>query len=57
VRVETSNEELRQLAVSAGAITELEVRTLEREIVQLVNVIRDIANADVQPGEFRMVKV
>jgi hypothetical protein len=57
VRVETSNEELRQLAVSAGAITELEVRTLEREIVQLVNVIRDIANADVQPGELWMVKV
>jgi hypothetical protein len=57
VRVETSNEELRQLVVSAGAITELEVRTLEREIVQLVNVIRDIANADVQPGELPVVKV
>ena len=56
MRVETSNEELRQLAVSAGAITELEVRTLEREVMQLVNVIRDIANADVQPGELRMVK-
>ena len=55
MRVETSNEELRQLVVSAGAITELEVRTLEREIVQLVNVIRDIANADGQPGELRMV--
>lgn len=56
MRVETSNEQLRQLAVSAGAITELEVRALEREIVQLVDVIRDIANADIQPGELRMVK-
>ena len=56
MREETSNEELRQLAVSAGAITELEVRTLEREIVQLVNVIRDIASVDVQPGDSRVVK-
>lgn len=56
METETSNEQLRRLAVSAGAITELEVHTLEREIVQLVNVIRDIARSDVQPGELRMVK-
>lgn len=56
VRVETNNEHLRKLAVSAGAVTELEVRTLEREVVQLVNVIRDIASADVLPGDLRVVK-
>lgn len=57
MRVETSNEQLRRLALSAGAITELEVRTLEGEILQLVNVVRDIANAEAQPGELRRVKV
>lgn len=57
MRVETSNEQLRRLALSAGAITELEVRTLEAEILQLVNVVRDIANAEAQPGELRRVKV
>ena len=56
MRIETSNDQLRKLAVSAGAVTELEVRTLEREVVQLVNVIRDIASADVQPGDSRVVK-
>lgn len=57
MRIETSNDQLRKLAVSAGAVTELEVRTLEREVVQLVNVVRDIANAEAQPGELRRVKV
>jgi hypothetical protein len=57
VRVETSDEQLRRLALSAGAITELEVRTLEGEILQLVNVVRDIANAEAQPSELRGVKV
>lgn len=57
MRVETTNEQLRQLAASAGAISELEARTLEGEIVQLVDVIRDIASVDVQPGELPMVKV
>ena len=57
MRVETSNEQLRRLALSAGAITELEVRTLEGEILQLVKVVRDIANAEAQPGELRTVKV
>lgn len=56
MRIETSNDQLRKLAVSAGAVTELEVRTLEREVVQLVNVIRDIASVDVQPGDSRVVK-
>ena len=56
MRVETSNDQLRKLAVSAGAVTELEVRTLEREVVQLVHVIRDIASVDVQPGDSRVVK-
>lgn len=56
MEIETSSDQLRQLAVNAGAITEVEVRTLERQIVQLVNVIRDIARSDVQPGELRMVK-
>jgi hypothetical protein len=56
VEIETSSDQLRQLAVNAGAITEVEARTLEREIVQLANVIRDIARSDVQPGELRMVK-
>jgi hypothetical protein len=55
VRIDTSNEQLRKLAVSVGAVTELEVRTLEREVVQLVNVVRDIATSDDQPGELRMV--
>ncbi len=57
MRVETSDEQLRRLALSAGAITELEVRTLEGEILQLVNVVRDIANAEAQPSELRGVKV
>lgn len=57
MRVETSNEQLRRLALSAGAITELEVRTLEGEILRLVNVVRDIANTEAQPGELRRVKV
>lgn len=56
MRIETSNDQLRKLAVSAGAVTELEVRTLEREVVQLVNVIRDIASVDAQPGDSRVVK-
>ena len=56
MRIEASSDQLRQVAVNAGAITELEVRTLEREIVQLVNVIRDVASSDVQPGELRKVK-
>ena len=56
MRIETSNDQLRKLAVSAGAVTELEVRTLEREVVQLVHVIRDIASVDVQPGDSRVVK-
>jgi hypothetical protein len=41
--------------VSVGAVTELEVQTLEREVVQLVNVVCDIATSDGQPGELRMV--
>lgn len=56
MRIETSNDQLRKLAVSAGAVTELEMRTLEREVVQLVNVIRDIASVDAQPGDSRVVK-
>lgn len=56
MRIEASNDQLRKLAVSAGAVTELEVRTLEREVVQLVHVIRDIASVDVQPGDSRVVK-
>ena len=55
MRIDTSNEQLRKLAVSVGAVTELEVRTLEREVVQLVNVVRDIATSDDQQGELRMV--
>jgi hypothetical protein len=55
VRIDTSNDQLRKLVVSVGAVTELEVRTLEREVVQLVNVVRDIATSDGQPGELRMV--
>ena len=56
MRIDTSNDQLRKLAVRAGAVTELEVRTLEREVVQLVNVVRDIASVDVQPGDPRVVK-
>ena len=55
MRIDTSNDQLRKLAVSVGAVTELEVRTLEREVVQLVNVVRDIATSDDQQGELRMV--
>ena len=55
MRIDTSNDQLRKLAASAGAVTELEVRTLEWEVVQLVNVVRDIATSDDQPGELRMV--
>lgn len=55
MRIDTSNDQLRKLAVSVGAVTELEVRTLEREVVQLVNVVRDIAISDDQSGELRMV--
>lgn len=55
MRIDTSNDQLRKLAMSAGAVTELEVRTLEWEVVQLVNVVRDIATSDDQPGELRMV--
>ena len=57
MKIDTSNDQLRKLAVSVGAVTELEVRTLEREVVQLMNVVRDIANAEAQPGELRRVKV
>jgi hypothetical protein len=55
VRIDTSNDQLRKLAVSVGAVTELEVRTLEREVVQLMNVVRDIATSDDQLGELQMV--
>lgn len=55
MRIDTSNDQLRKLAMSAGAVTELEVRTLEWEVVQLVNVVRDIATSDDQAGELRMV--
>lgn len=55
MRIDTSNDQLRKLAMSAGAVTELEVRTLEWEVVQLVNVVRDIATSDDQQGELRMV--
>lgn len=55
MRIDTSNDQLRKLAMSAGAVTELEVRTLEWEVVELVNVVRDIATSDDQPGELRMV--
>ena len=37
MRVETSDEQLRRLALSAGAITELEVRTLEGALVTIPN--------------------
>lgn len=56
MRVETSSEQLRQLAMRAGAITEMDVRTLAREIGQLANVIRDIVSFDVPPSELRVVK-
>lgn len=55
MRIDTSNDQRRKLAMSAGAVTELEVRTLEWEVVQLVNVVRDIATSDDQQGELRMV--
>lgn len=56
MKTETSSGQLRELAVSAGAVTEAEARCLEREIAQLVNVIRDIAGSGTQLGELRVVK-